>query len=162
MLSLACIAWCIAVKGEHWTRRAQSFAIDGLLVLCIVALINVGVRCGSWASQRWRNGSLRMQRLTAVEWAEQIVVVTGGGSGVGLAAVELLLAKGARVVSLGIYEPDAAQGKSNLWCCVQRLTPRRAAVELPVRCVEQSGRRPGCRAHPPRGDRRRSLWRDWR
>ncbi len=69
-------------------------------------------------------GSGRMDGLVAV--------VTGAGSGIGLATAEAMLAEGARVAALDLAPPPAAPGLLPLECDVTREASVAAAVEAVV------------------------------
>ncbi|PWN40302.1 NAD(P)-binding protein, partial [Ceraceosorus guamensis] len=84
-----------------------------------------------WATVRWRNGTWSVKRLTRKEWAQQIVVVTGGSSGMGKSIVDCMIRKGAKVVSLDILPAKDEAGITNYICDIsERVEVEKVAAQI--------------------------------
>ena len=84
---------CIAAMHKH--REPIAY-----YTLWYTAFLGV-VEVAGWANQRFTYG-----RHRKVEWENEVVVITGGGSGLGRVLAEMLLRKGVRVAVLDVREPD--------------------------------------------------------
>ena len=58
----------------------------------------------------WRRGAKRMLGAHKLDWSNQIVLVTGGASGIGQMLVEILAVKGVTVVVLDVVKGFAQSG----------------------------------------------------
>ncbi|KAJ9122308.1 hypothetical protein QFC22_001729 [Naganishia vaughanmartiniae] len=71
-------------------------------------------------------------------WAEEVVVVTGGGSGVGRSIVDKAAERGAKVVILDVAKPcDALQ--ENIWCYVCDVSDRKAVNKVALKVIKEVG-----------------------
>ena len=84
---------CIAAMHKH----REPIAYYTLWYTAFLGVVEVAV----WANQRFTYG-----RHRKVEWENEVVVITGGGSGLGRVLAEMLLRKGVRVAVLDVREPD--------------------------------------------------------
>ncbi|CEH13419.1 Hydroxysteroid 17-beta dehydrogenase 11 [Ceraceosorus bombacis] len=91
---------------------AQSLLVHPTLHRCllITSLLSILLSLNNWATVRWRNGTWSVKRLTRKEWAQQIVVVTGGSRGMGKSIVDCMITKGAKVVSLDVLPAQDEAG----------------------------------------------------
>ncbi|PWN26854.1 NAD(P)-binding protein [Jaminaea rosea] len=129
------MAIAIAVGGTYWPSIAVApNALSFVLLLAILYLLH------SLITTRIRSGSWLPRRLSAHEWAQQLVVVTGAAGGVGAELILLLVRKGARVAALDIkplsaevHDRLAAEGLSasvlQVQCDVSSLEAVRQAAD---------------------------------
>lgn len=84
---------CLASIHKHREPLAH-------YTLCYTAVLAV-VEMGIWMNHRVTYGKHRQ-----VEWEGEVVVITGGASGLGRVVAEMLVRKGAKVAVWDVREPD--------------------------------------------------------
>lgn len=81
----------------------------GAAVLLTLALLR---RINSWATRRKENNYVTDGSW---DWTKEIVVVTGGSSGIGWSITSRLAARGVKVIVLDIVEPQEKLGVSRIF-----------------------------------------------
>lgn len=81
----------------------------GAAVLLTLTLLP---RISSWATRRKENNYVTDETW---DWTKEIVVVTGGSSGIGWNITSRLAARGVKVIVLDIVEPQEKLGMSRLF-----------------------------------------------
>lgn len=85
----------------------QPLAYYTLYYTAVLAVVEVAIHI----NQRYTYGKHRK-----VEWEKEVVVITGGGSGLGRVLAEMVVRKGARVAILDVKGPDEeAQDAMERW-----------------------------------------------
>lgn len=77
-------------------------------VLCVIGAIYLLFRANAFLS-KWTLNNYTVDRTW--DWKREVVVVTGGSSGIGASTVELLASRGIKVLILDMVEPRKKLGK---------------------------------------------------
>jgi hypothetical protein len=94
---------CLASIHKHKTALA-------FYTLCYTGFLAV-VELSIWANHRITYGKYRK-----VNWEDEVVVITGGGSGLGRTVAEMVMRKGGKVAVLDVLEADeVAQEEMERW-----------------------------------------------
>jgi NADPH:quinone reductase-like Zn-dependent oxidoreductase len=78
-------------------KHKEPLAFYTLYYTAALAVVELGV---------YANHRITYGRHRKVEWEKEVVVITGGGSGLGRVLAEMLLRKGAKVAVLDLKTPD--------------------------------------------------------
>ncbi|KIX04182.1 uncharacterized protein Z518_07736 [Rhinocladiella mackenziei CBS 650.93] len=94
---------CLAAIHKH----REPLAYYTLYYTAFLAVLEIGL----WIDRRISYGQHRK-----IEWENEVVAITGGGSGLGRVLAEMLLRKGVKVAVLDVKEPDEeAQETMERW-----------------------------------------------
>lgn len=107
-------------------KHRQPLAHYTLYYTALLAVVEMGV----WLDHRVAYG-----RPRKVDWEKEVVVITGGGSGLGRVVAEMLARRGVKVAVLDVKEPDeeakdAMESEDLIWevCDVSRAEDVRTAA----------------------------------
>lgn len=86
-------------------RYDRSYGYDTDARLALASGVVLGLWMLTWSSYVWLNSPFRGR----IRWSDQLVVITGGASGIGASTALLLASRGARVVTLDVAkaQPEA-------------------------------------------------------
>jgi len=82
-------------QGESWTSPAVVGGIGYFIALCIFWMVK-------WYSLLWRNQGSLLFAPPRLEWSDQVVLITGGASGIGELLANTLAVRGVTVVVLDV------------------------------------------------------------
>lgn len=94
---------CLASVHKH----REPLAYYTLYYTAFLAIVEISI---------WINHRIIYGKHRKVEWEDEVVVITGGGSGLGRVIAEMVLRKGAKVAVLDIKNPGAeAEEEMERW-----------------------------------------------
>ncbi|KAL9111449.1 MAG: hypothetical protein Q9227_004126 [Pyrenula ochraceoflavens] len=106
--SLLFFAWQKSQQAQNLVSTIFRGAITlSSLVKILVAIISLNLtrRLNAWASRRGLNNHI----FDSWDWSREIVLITGGSSGIGAAIIERLSAKGIKVANIDLQPPKSTQ-----------------------------------------------------